>query len=294
MKYYIRHKIRNVIDIKWLVALEYLDFEGKYKNYVEKHDFWELCFVERGCVKVNVNGSETELSENEVFLISPDSTHSYFSPCGNDSRAFVVCFESYSQALKTVINTPLELDGQLLECFKRIITEYENTFFMNENDLLEVLPNANFGGQQAIIIQLEYLFICLLRQLSNNNNNPEIVFLNKEDFYSQLTEVIISYFKENIKRKISLKEVCDKVNYSSSFLCKTFKEQTGESLFSYFAGMKIEEAKRLFDEKGMNVTEVSEELGFSDIKYFGATFKKYEGVSPSTYIKTQKKRVEYK
>jgi YesN/AraC family two-component response regulator len=49
--------------------------------------------------------------------------------------------------------------------------------------------------------------------------------------------------------------------------------------------MKVEEAKRLFDEKGMNVTEVSSELGFSDVKYFGAIFKKYERISPSLYIK---------
>ena len=42
MKTYLRHKICNVIDIKDLIALEYLDFEGKYRDYVEAHDFWEL------------------------------------------------------------------------------------------------------------------------------------------------------------------------------------------------------------------------------------------------------------
>ena len=33
IKTYLRHKIENVIDIKELFALEYLDFDGKYKNY---------------------------------------------------------------------------------------------------------------------------------------------------------------------------------------------------------------------------------------------------------------------
>jgi len=41
MKTYLRHKVLNVVDIKELTAIEYLDFEGKYKEYVEKHDFWE-------------------------------------------------------------------------------------------------------------------------------------------------------------------------------------------------------------------------------------------------------------
>ena len=286
MKFYIRHKIRNVIDIKWLVALEYLDFEGKYKNYVEKHDFWELCFVEKGNVGVIIDGQKVNLCENEVVLISPNQTHSYAAET-KKNRVFVVCFESFSQPLKTLSGAKHLLDESLILCMQRIITEHENTFFMNEKDLLEVLPRANFGGQQAIILQLEYLFICLVRRLSTNIN-PEVVFLDKEDFYSELTDVIIEFFRKNINRKLSLSDVCTKVNYSSSFLCKTFKEQTGQSLFSYFNRMKIDEAKRLFDEKKLSVTEVANELGFSDIKYFGATFRKYEGMSPSEYIKLSK------
>lgn len=287
MKFYIRHKISNVIDIKWLVALEYLDFKGKYKNYVEKHDFWELCFVEKGNVAVILDGQTVNLDEKDIVLISPNEIHSYASESKSD-KVFVVCFESFSQPLKTMSGAKHTLDESLVLCMQRIITEHENTFFMNEKELLEVLPTANFGGQQAIILQLEYLFICLLRQLSTNKN-PDVVFLKKEDFYSELTDVIIEFFRKNLNRKLSLSDVCAKVNYSSSFLCKTFKEQTGQSLFSYFNRMKIDEAKRLFDEKSMSVTEVSDELGFSDIKYFGSMFRKYEGMSPSQYIKLSKK-----
>ena len=46
MKTYLRHSIENVIDIKELLALEYLDFNGKYKDYCEAHEFWEFCYVE--------------------------------------------------------------------------------------------------------------------------------------------------------------------------------------------------------------------------------------------------------
>ena len=55
MKTYLRHKSLNVIDIKELIALEYLDFEGTYKDYVEKHDFWEICYVKKGSISVRFN-----------------------------------------------------------------------------------------------------------------------------------------------------------------------------------------------------------------------------------------------
>ena len=162
---------------------------------------------------------------------------------------------------------------------------------MNDKDQLEVIKNANFGGQQAIILHLEYIIICILRKLSKEKN-PEVVFLNKDDFYEKLSGIIIDYFQANINRKISLEEICTKFNYSRSFLCKTFKEQTGESLFAYFNRMKIEEAKKLLSETDLSVTAVSKELGFSDIKYFGALFKKKEGMSPAMYKKSMMKNID--
>ena len=53
MKTYLRHRTLNVIDVKELIALEYLDFEGKYKDYSERHDFWELCYAESGDIDVS-------------------------------------------------------------------------------------------------------------------------------------------------------------------------------------------------------------------------------------------------
>lgn len=282
MKTYLRHKVLNVIDIKELTALEYLDFEGKYKEYVEKHDFWEMCFVEKGDVTLNIEGAKYALSANDSVLIPPDSTHSYFSENGNESRAFVICFECLSQPLKSLSGISFNLTGTAYQCMKLVISEYRHTFSTDENEQLQLLGNPNFGGQQAIIVQLEYLLICLLRMLSAEKN-PEIVFLNEERFYQDLVDLIIDYFKENIQRKISLEELCARFNYSRSFLCKTFREQTGETLFSYFNRLKIDEAKRLLKRTEHTVSEISEKLGFSEVKYFGASFKKTVGKSPTEY-----------
>ena len=222
MKTYLRHKIHNVVDIKGLHAVEYLDFDGKYKDYTEKHDFWELCYVESGSVTLILENETFILKTGDVMFVSPDKNHSYIAASSKASKVFVVCFESFSYTLKTLSSTPFSLDDSLKDCIKRIIFEYEHTFFMNENELLDVLPNPNFGGEQAIILQLEYLIICLLRKLSTTKN-PGVVFLNEDSFYSKLSDTIIKYLKKNIDAKLSLDDICAKVNYSRSFLCKIFK-----------------------------------------------------------------------
>ena len=73
MKTYLRHRVSNVVDVKELIALEHLDFEGKYKGYSEKHDFWEFCYVEKGEITLTVDGAKHTLSSNELFVIPPNS-----------------------------------------------------------------------------------------------------------------------------------------------------------------------------------------------------------------------------
>lgn len=280
MKTYLRHKILNVVDIKGLTALEYLDFEGKYRQYTESHDFWELCFVEEGEITLISKENQQRLIKNEIVLIPPNTTHSYISNNGNKNRAFVICFESFSHSLKVLSQIKFLLSDLQLNCINTVISESKNTFKMNDKDLLEVLPSPNFAGQQVILLNLEYLFITLIRQLSLEKNS-EIVFLNKEKFYQDLTEIIIGYFAKNLNKKLSLDDICKKFNYSRSFLCKKFKEVTGETLIGAFNRMKIEEAKKMLLETNASISDISYSLGFGEVKYFDYLFKKYIGVSPT-------------
>jgi AraC-like DNA-binding protein len=184
--------------------------------------------------------------------------------------------------LRALTGVVFSADDELIYCIRRIIDECKSTFRMNENELLELLPSHSFGGQQAIILQLEYLLIRLLRQLSAEKNS-RVVFLNGENFYPDLVEIIAGYLKNNTGKKITLDDICERFNYSRSFICKIFKEQTGQTVITYFNRLKTEEAKRLLSETKMSVTEISETLGFSEAKYFGMLFRKQVGISPLSY-----------
>ena len=286
MKTYLRHRIHNVVDVKELIALEYLDFEGEYKEYKEKHDFWEICYVEKGEITLFSGTKKYSLAENQLAVISPGKMHSYHSEKGNENRVFVICFESFSSTLKTLSERVMCLDSAQTFFVNTIKSECERTFRMNESGQLEVLSRAVFGGQQALISQLEYLLITLVRHLSLDR--AEIEFLKDERFYEDLTDAIVRYLRENVAKKLTLNDICKRFNYSRSFICKTFKEQTKETLVSYFNTLKMEEAKRLLKDTNATVTEISTSLGYSEVQYFNLLFKKHEGVSPLLYRKQVK------
>lgn len=282
MKTYLRHKICNVIDIKELIALEFLDFEGKYRNYEEEHDFWELCFVSEGEISIQIDRKTSPLTKDQLVLISPSKKHSYRSENGNKNKAFVICFDSFSQSLDAISEYIFSLESTQLSCMSLIAEESKATFRTNESDHLAVLNAPLFGGQQALLLQLEYLLISLVRSLSSEKSS-EIVFFRDENFHEELVNAILRYLRENIHKKISLDDVCERFNYSRSFICKAFKNQTGESLISCFNRMKAKKAAKLLSETAKSVTDIAMELGFKEIKYFDTVFKKHYDVSPVQY-----------
>ncbi len=286
VKDYLRHKIFNVINIKGITAIEFLDFEGKYKNYIESHDFWELCYVKKGEVVVYVEEKRIELFENQLLLIPPEHKHYYVSDNDNQNRIFVVCFDSTSNILETLSMVNFNLDTDQIYCLDRIIYEAKNTFKVNKKDLLELVSSPIFGGKQGIMLQLEYLIICLVRQLSCLKNH-ELVFLSDKNYYSDFVNVVISFLKENVRKKVSLNDICDKMKCSRSFLCRIFKEQTGETVFSYFNKLKAEEVKGMLKETTMSISDISYTLGFDEVKYFDFFFKKYFGETPSSFRKKE-------
>ena len=288
MKKYIRHRTQNVLDVKDLTALEYLDFEGKYKGYRENHDFFELCYVESGAISLHLEDKSLDIAEGSTVIIPPNMRHSYSSPAGNLSRAFVICFECLSQTLGLISARPIPADEGEIFCLKTIIREYPKTYRMNSRELLELIPSPAFGGQQAIILQLEYLLISLMRR-NLSSGVSEVVLLSGERFHSDLVKIIKDYLRSNVRNKIDLADVCSYMNYSRSFICKIFKAQTGETVITYFNRLKINEGRRLLAETDKSIGEIAEMLGFSEAKYFGASFKKELGISPTEHRAEAKK-----
>ncbi len=96
----------------------------------------------------------------------------------------------------------------------------------------------------------------------------------------QLTE----YMQANLYKNLSLQEIADDFNISSSYICRIFRVYYSDTPISYYNRLKIEEARKMLDEyKDMRVKDVAELLGFSDQYYFSKVFKQQYGVSPLVY-----------
>ena len=75
---------------------------------------------------------------------------------------------------------------------------------------------------------------------------------------------------------------------SRSLLFNKVKAITGMGIVDYVNKQRIEQSIVLLTTTTMNITEISEVVGFSSLRYFSKVFKSIKGEIPSAYRKQDK------
>ena len=100
---------------------------------------------------------------------------------------------------------------------------------------------------------------------------------------ARMVEALDSYIRENAGDDISNTEIGAIFGYHPFYISKVLKDRKGTTLRQYIIAYRLKLAKKLLDESGKSVNEISEECGFNDPSYFTKTFKNAFGMTPKDY-----------
>ena len=96
--------------------------------------------------------------------------------------------------------------------------------------------------------------------------------------------LIKDYISKNYANEtLSVKDISSHVFLSASYVCTFFKNETGQTLNQYLTEYRMERAKQLLADPRYKISDISSKVGYNDGNYFGKSFKKYTGLSPSEY-----------
>ena len=102
--------------------------------------------------------------------------------------------------------------------------------------------------------------------------------VNRKNFLQQLEAVV---HKNLDDENFGIDEICAALNTSRATLYRKLKAKTGESVSLYIRSVRLKKAKELLQgELDFNISQIAFEVGFKDLAYFSAMFKKEFGVSP--------------
>ena len=100
----------------------------------------------------------------------------------------------------------------------------------------------------------------------------------------------IDYIQKNyMEPDLSLNSICSYLNISTSYFSTIFKDETGETFTEALIRTRMEKAKELLENTTMKNYEIAEKVGFSDPHYFGISFKKMTGYTPTEYAREKRK-----
>jgi YesN/AraC family two-component response regulator len=92
-----------------------------------------------------------------------------------------------------------------------------------------------------------------------------------------------NYIRENLTRKISLKEISGIAGLSAPYFSTIFKEEMGENLSRYINRLRVEKASKMLLETNIPLSDISNECCFEDQSWFSKIFKSFTGISPGKY-----------
>lgn len=119
---------------------------------------------------------------------------------------------------------------------------------------------------------------------------PEALIKLPEETDNHLVNSVIDFIKKNHAQQISLSDAASSVALSEGHLSTLFKQETGINFLQYLNAYRINKSYALMNNPKLNIAEIAAESGFTTPGYYTKIFKRFIGVTPTTYRDENRKK----
>lgn len=277
---------RRPVEVRQLYSVHYFEYTGSYAYPGERHDFWELLYVDKGMVRVIAGDHSCQLNQGQVIFHAPGEFHA-FSAVGVAPDLVVVGFGCGGPAMDFFRNRVSHIRAEERTLLGRIVAESAAVFSTPLNlsavTQLQRREEQPFGGEQLICAALEELLIRLIRREAQPQSTD-----GRRGEDDGVFAQVAHYLEQRLDRPLSVEEICRDNLVGRSQLQKLFHTRTGGGVAAYFNQLKIQAARRMIREGRFNFTQIAARLGFQSVHYFSRRFRIATGMSPSEYERSVK------
>jgi AraC-like DNA-binding protein len=93
----------------------------------------------------------------------------------------------------------------------------------------------------------------------------------------------IEFIDTNYSRKISIEEIAVYVGIDRKYLSRLFSDILNIPPQNYLINFRLQKACDLLTSSSLSINEISTSIGYNDPFLFSKIFKKYKGISPTSY-----------
>lgn len=262
----------------------------RFEKPLKRNNFFELIYVMDGTGVQFVNNHQFNYRKGNLFLLTPEDTYSF--DIDQKTHFFFLRFnESYIR----------EKSGKDQDTVTQVAYILQNAshrpgcILKNQTDkpLIYSLVSAILDEQtkrQIYYTRISEQIISTIITVVARNIALKLPGKIKENTGEAILE-ILNYVQLNIfePKKLKTENLSRRFNISTNYLGRYFKKQTGETLQSYITHYKIRLVETRLLHSDMRMSEIANELNFTDESHLNRIFKRYHGISPTEFKKAGKK-----
>ncbi|MDY6314466.1 MAG: AraC family transcriptional regulator [Clostridia bacterium] len=247
----------------------YIIFQKHTNESVSPHwhpqsEFW---LIQEGIGKVTLDSTTYNVQAGDIVYINSKVKHSMDKKDARGLSYLCLIVENYFMEECGVSDATL---------FEEVIRDNEITRLINDiylealhkPDSFELKIKADLIGI-AVLLTRDHFMLQSGERKAIPETSGEATARN-----------IIDYIQSNYQSKLSLSKIAKSCHLSKCYMCRVFKEATGDTILSYINNIRCIYAEYLICTTNMSVADAAEASGFSSAAYFSRVFKKIYGYPP--------------
>lgn len=247
-------------------------------------DSYEFISVTKGSLHIQSGSRDYHLTPGQFLLLFPGECHFGTQPSQGELSFYWTHFYLHDEGAGTHGEQEAAACFHDSSCPRYILPE---TGSLSANSRVNVLfvqlldLSKRLGSFSAT--QCSYAQSTLLLELTNECFFRHRLLQQDEKIPLEIAD-LMEWLQLNYDTSFSVTDIAEKFGYHPSYLTSLFKRCSGYTVTEYLNRQRIRVAKNLLvSTPKLTLSEISEQVGIGDEKYFMRLFKRYEGITPTAY-----------
>ncbi len=275
------------LEISGFGSLYYFELDGSFSHPPEYHDLWEMVYVDDGKLYVEADTVPSLLRKGQMIFHRPGEIHTHMTRDQGICNILVMSFSCSSPLMSHFYKKIFTLEKSSQKILSLLLEEGKNALGEIPNRVEDKSPLDFSGARQGSVQLMQCYLVELLFSLIRCSETAVLPVEHPapagRTAETALTASMEDYILSHLYEPASLEPLCQEFSMSRTYLCRVFKDGTGRSPIDFWIEQKIKEAKKLIRQDEQNITQISEQLGYTSIHHFSRMFKRLTGMSPTAY-----------
>lgn len=249
------------------------------------HKEIEIILIKSGEFNLQINSDFYTCKSGDIiiinceelhYLIAKENVYSEFislvfdisqlnsSILDSSSVNFITPILNKKFKLPVIIDTDCSIYNDLKEIIMKIIKVYNNRYYGFELEIKALMFSffANIFRENLVLKKDNTLL---------------------DDSKALKIKKVIKYIEGNYQNDINISDLSNLCHYNEYHFMRFFKKYTGKTCIQFIKNYRLEKAYILLRNTDLSITQISFEVGFSNVSYFIRSFKEKYKVAPREF-----------